>query len=40
MDEMKVAFGDVNDNSFIIQVRKETEEFEVLTDSIKKRTAF
>jgi hypothetical protein len=37
MDEMKAAFGTVDENSFIIQVRKETEEFEILVDEIKKR---
>ena len=38
-EEMKAAFGTVDENSFIIQVRKETEEFELLTEEIKKRSA-
>jgi hypothetical protein len=38
-DEMKAAFGTVDENSFIVQVRKETEEFEVLVEEIKKRSA-
>ena len=40
MDEMKAAFGTVDENSFIVQVRKETEEFEILAEEIKKRSAF
>jgi hypothetical protein len=37
MAEMKAAFGTVDENSFIIQVRKETDDFELLTEEIKKR---
>jgi hypothetical protein len=37
MAEMKAATGTVEENSFIIQVRQETEEFEILTEEIKKR---
>jgi hypothetical protein len=36
-DEMKAALGLVDENSFIVQVRKETDDFEVLTLEIKKR---
>lgn len=36
-DEMKAALGTVDENSFIVQVRKETEEFETLVEEIKKR---
>lgn len=36
-EEMKAAFGTVDENSFIIQVRKETEEFEILVKEIMKR---
>jgi hypothetical protein len=35
--EMKAAIGTVEENSFIVQVRKETEDFEILTEKIKKR---
>jgi len=38
MDEMKAAFGTVDENSFIVQVRKETENFEKEADEIKKRS--
>ncbi len=37
MDEMKAAFGTLEDNSFIIQVRRETKEFETLSKKLKKR---
>jgi hypothetical protein len=37
MAEMKAAIGTVEENSFIIQVRQETEDFEKLTEEIKKR---
>ena len=37
-DEMKAAFGTINENSFIVQVRKETEEFIALAEEIKKRS--
>jgi hypothetical protein len=37
MAEMKAAFGTVDENSFIIQVRKETDDFELLMEEIKKR---
>jgi hypothetical protein len=36
-DEMKAALGTVEENSFIVQVRKETEDFETLVGEIKKR---
>lgn len=36
-DEMKSALGDINDNSFIIQVRHETEEFKKLAEKILGR---
>jgi hypothetical protein len=39
MEEMKAAFGTIDENSFIVQVRKETEEFEMLAEEIKQRTA-
>jgi hypothetical protein len=35
--EMTAAFGTIDENSFIIQVRKETEEFKLLADEIIKR---
>lgn len=37
-DEMRAAFGTIDDNSFIVQVRKETEEFTNLTEEIKNRS--
>ncbi len=37
-EEMRAALGTVDENSFIVQVRKETEEFELLANEIKKRT--
>jgi hypothetical protein len=37
MDEMKAAIGTIDENSFIIQVKQETVDFEVLTKEIKKR---
>jgi hypothetical protein len=39
MAEMKAAFGTIEENSFIIQVRKETEDFEIKAEEIKKRSA-
>jgi len=39
MAEMKAAFGTIEENSFIIQVRKETEDFEIKAKEIKKRSA-
>jgi hypothetical protein len=36
-EEMKAAFGSVDENSFIIQVRQETSDFELLAKEIKKR---
>jgi hypothetical protein len=36
--EMKAAFGTIDDNSFIVQVRKESEEFEILVEEIIKRS--
>jgi len=37
MDEMNAACGTVEENSFIIQLKQETEEFETLAEEIKKR---
>jgi len=37
MDEMTAAIGTIEENSFIIKVRLETEDFEILTEEIKKR---
>jgi hypothetical protein len=37
MAEMEAAFGSVDENSFIIQVRQETKDFEKLVEEIKKR---
>jgi hypothetical protein len=37
MAEMKAAIGNVNENSFIVQVRQETEDFEKLIKELKKR---
>jgi hypothetical protein len=37
MAEMNAAFGTVEENSFIVQVRLETEDFEILVEEIKKR---
>ena len=37
---MKAAFGTIEDNSFIVQVRKETEDFEILVEEIRKRSGF
>jgi len=37
MDEMTAAIGNVDDNSFIIQVRKETDEFRKVVNEIMKR---
>ncbi|MBN1132570.1 MAG: DUF4954 family protein [Bacteroidales bacterium] len=37
MDEMTAAIGTVNENSFIVQVRKETEDFRDLVKELKKR---
>jgi len=37
MDEMTAAIGTVDENSFIVQVKKETEEFRKLIAEIKKR---
>ena len=36
-EEMKAAIGTIDDNSFIVQVRKETEELKKLVKEIKKR---
>lgn len=36
-DEMNAAIGTIDDNSFIIQVRKETEEFEKFVKKVLKR---
>ena len=40
MAEMKAAFGTIEDNSFIVQVRKETEDFEIQVKGIRKRSGF
>jgi hypothetical protein len=37
IDEMKAATGTVEENSFIVQVRQETEDFEKRIEEIKKR---
>ncbi|HUX57924.1 MAG TPA: DUF4954 family protein [Bacteroidales bacterium] len=37
MAEMKAAFGTVEENSFIVQVKQETEDYEILSEEIKKR---
>ncbi|MCK9218873.1 MAG: DUF4954 family protein [Bacteroidales bacterium] len=37
MDEMKAAIGTIDENSFIIQVRQETEDFKIQVEEIKKR---
>jgi hypothetical protein len=37
MAEMQAAFGTIEDNSFIVQVRKETEDFEIQVEEIRKR---
>ena len=37
-DEMKAAFGTIDENSFIVQVRKETEEFINLVEEIRHRS--
>ena len=37
MDEMKAAIGTIDDNSFIVQVRKETDDFKKLVNNIKSR---
>jgi hypothetical protein len=34
---MKAAIGTIDDNSFIIQVRKETDDFKKLVNDIKSR---
>jgi hypothetical protein len=36
--EMKAAFGTIEENSFILQVRQETDEFEKQVEEIKKRS--
>jgi hypothetical protein len=37
MAEMEAALGTIEENSFIVQVRKETEDFELQVEGIKKR---
>lgn len=37
MDEMTAAIGTIDESSFIIQVRQETEDFNILAEEIKKR---
>jgi len=37
MDEMTAAIGTIEENSFIIQVRQETEDFKNLVEEIRKR---
>jgi hypothetical protein len=37
MDEMTAATGKVDENSFIVQVRRETEDFKKMIEEIKKR---
>ena len=36
-DEMTAAYGTIDDISFIVQIRNETEEFIILTEELKKR---
>jgi hypothetical protein len=36
-DEMKAAYGSLDENSFIVQVRQETADFKKLAEQIKKR---
>jgi hypothetical protein len=36
-DEMKAAIGTIDDNSFIVQVRKETAEMKKFVDEVEKR---
>ncbi len=38
-EEMKAAIGTIDDNSFILQVRKETEDFKILVKEILKRNS-
>lgn len=37
MDEMRAAIGTIDENSFIVQVKKETEDFIILAEIIKNR---
>jgi hypothetical protein len=37
MDEMRAAIGTIDDNSFIVQVRKDTEDFRKLVTDMKKQ---
>ncbi len=37
MNEMTAAIGTIDENSFIIQVKQETEDFKLLAEEIKKR---
>ncbi|MFC2137506.1 DUF4954 family protein [Bacteroidota bacterium] len=37
MNEMTAAIGTIDENSFIVQVRQETEDFKTLIEEIKKR---
>ncbi|MDP8202955.1 MAG: DUF4954 family protein [Candidatus Tenebribacter mawsonii] len=37
MDEMTAAIGTIEDNGFVQQVRKDTEEFKILVSEIRKR---
>lgn len=36
-DEMKAAFGTIDENSFIVQVKKETEDFKKLVEEFRKK---
>jgi hypothetical protein len=38
MAEMEAALGTIEENSFIVQVRQETEDFELQVEKIKKRS--
>ncbi|MBC8384842.1 MAG: DUF4954 family protein [Candidatus Cloacimonetes bacterium] len=38
MEEMTAAIGTIEDNSFVHQVRKETEDFKILVTKMKKRS--
>ncbi len=36
-EEMKAVMGTIGDNSFVKQVRKDTEEFRALVENVRKR---
>ena len=37
MDEMTAAIGTIDENSFILHVKQETEDFKLQAEEIKKR---